>query len=128
MNLSKIANLLAVAQMQPVPANVCRNLQQMLGYIAEARQCGMKMVVFPELCVSGYMLGDQWEIDAFIRDIELANEKIWQASEGMVIVWGSVKADWDTIGEDGRARKFNAAFIACDGKWVSNGILEGSRR
>lgn len=125
MNLSKIANLLAVAQMQPVPANVCRNLQQMLGYIAEARQCGMKMVVFPELCVSGYMLGDQWEIDAFIRDIELANEKIRQASEGMVIVWGSVKADWDTIGEDGRARKFNAAFIACDGKWVSNGILEG---
>ena len=110
----------AVCQMRVVPGNVRRNLSTMLDYIADARRRGAHIVVFPELAVSGYLLGDRWENDAFIRDIEAANEEIRRASTGLVVIWGSVKADWNKIGEDGRVRKYNAAFIVQDGQWLGD--------
>lgn len=116
---------IAVVQMSSVSGNVRVNLATMLKNIAEARERGAEIVVFPELCISGYMLGDRWEHDAFIREIEDANECVQKASSEIVVVWGSVRADWKRIGEDGRVRKYNAAFIAGDTKWVSNGRLDG---
>lgn len=115
----------SVVQMRSVPGNVQENLSSMLASIRLARRQGSKLVVFPELATSGYMLGDRWEHDAFIREIEAANEQIRRASRGLVVVWGSVRADWERTGEDGRVRKYNAAMIAHNGEWVSNSALTG---
>ena len=87
--------------------------------------CGDELIVFPELITTGYVLGDRWEHEAFIREVEALDEEIRRASNEIVVVWGSVKADWDRIGEDGRVRKYNAARIAAGGEWVSNGPLDG---
>lgn len=122
---SELNSTIAVAQMRTVPGNVRQNLAQMLNYIADARRRGANLVAFPELATSGYLLGDRWEHDAFVREIEEANETIREASDGITVIWGSLKADRKSIGEDGRVRKYNAAFIAQDGAWVSNGILDG---
>jgi NAD+ synthase (glutamine-hydrolysing) len=116
---------IAVAQMRCLPGNVRQNLVTILAHIAGAKQRGAKLVVFPELATSGYLLGDRWEDDSFIREIEQANETIRKASVGLTVVCGSVRVDRDRIGEDGRVRKYNAALIASDGKWVSNGVLHG---
>lgn len=121
----KIVIPTAAVQMRPVPANVRSNLAAILSSIDEARSHKMRLVVVPELAISGYILGDRWEHDAFIRDIEEADERIRAASEGLTVIWGSVKADWEKVGEDGRVRKYNAARIASDGRYVSNGALEG---
>ncbi len=116
---------IAVAQMRIVPGNIRANLKEILDYITMARAQGAHLVVFPELCVSGYLLGDRWENKAFIQEIEQANDIIRLASIGFTVVWGSVRADWMRIGEDGRVRKYNAAMIAHDGEWASNGHLCG---
>jgi NAD+ synthase (glutamine-hydrolysing) len=86
---------------------------------------GAKIIIFPELSTSGYLLSDRWEDDGFIKEIEEANEQIRLASVGIIVVWGSVKADREKIGEDGRVRKYNAVFIAQDGFWVPNLYLHG---
>lgn len=116
---------IAVAQMKVTPSNVAENLARILQYINDAKKKGAELIVFPELCVPGYLLGDRWEYDAFIHEIERANEAIKNTSHGVVVIWGSVIADWDKLGEDGRVRKYNAACIATNGEWVSNGELNG---
>lgn len=116
---------IAVAQMHPIVGDIRGNGKQILEYIERARAQGAELVVFPELITSGYILGDRWEHDAFIREIGEIDEAIRRASNGLVVVWGSIVADWGAIGEDGRVRKYNAARIAFDGGWASNGLLGG---
>jgi NAD+ synthase (glutamine-hydrolysing) len=116
---------IAVAQMHPVVGALRRNVESMRGYIQQARLAGARLVVFPELITSGYILGDRWEHDAFIHEIEMLDEEVRAASAGIIVIWGSVKPDWNKIGEDGRVRKYNTARIAFDGEWVSNGMLSG---
>lgn len=117
-----------VAQMKPVLGDVEANLWKIRNSIAQARVNGAKVIVFPELVVSGYLLGDRWEHESFLRAIESANEAIREESghgAGITVIWGSVRIDWDRVGLDGRVRKYNAALIARNGEWVSNGVLHG---
>lgn len=123
--MTPIQARVAVAQMRPIVGDIRRNIDQMLDCIRRARARGDEAIFFGELMSTGYVLGDRWEHEAFIREIEAGNDEIRRASDGIVVVWGSVKADWDKIGEDGRVRKYNAAFIASNGLWVSNGPLDG---
>lgn len=123
--MSKLDFRTAVVQMKPVPGDVWTNAKAMAAHIEKAKSLGAQLVVFPELCVTGYLLGDRWEHESFIRDIEAANNYLRTCSKGLVVVWGSIRADFHRIGEDGRVRKYNAALIAQDGAWVSNGALTG---
>src|ERR1041385_7522455 len=91
---------LALAQMRCIPGNLRNNFERMLRMIDFARNQGAKMIVFPELCTSGYMLGDRWEDDSFIQEIEVTNDRIRAASTDTVVIFGSVRADWDRVGED----------------------------
>lgn len=126
--MQKSKLIMAVAQMRPAPGNVRENLKNIRLVIAQARISGAHIVVLPELITSGYILGDRWEYNSFVREIEEANETICEESgngSGITVVWGSLRIDWDRVGEDGRVRKYNAAMIASNGKWVENGALVG---
>lgn len=116
---------IAVIQFNPEVQSVRKNLLLLRADIAQAKQRGAEVIFLSEMAFTGYLMGDRWEHDAFIREIEAGNEMLRGMSDGVVLIWGSVKADWDKIGEDGRVRKYNAAFIAQNGQWVSNGILNG---
>ena len=118
--MSDLNFVTSVVQLRPVPGNVRENVRSMLEYIDCERKSGAQLIVFGELCTTGYLLGDRWEDDAFIRDIKASNEEICKASKGLTVVWGSIKADRTKIGEDGRVRKYNAAFIAQNGEWVGS--------
>jgi len=98
---------------------------EIIAFINKTRALGKKLVVLPELCTCDYMLGDRWEVEAFLRDIEVANEEIRKATIGIIAIWGSVRVDWDRVGEDERVRKYNAAMIACNGEWVKTAHLFG---
>jgi NAD+ synthase (glutamine-hydrolysing) len=113
------------AQMTPVPMDISANLHTMESMIKSAKADKSDLIVFPELCVSGYLLGDRFEYVDFIAELQKANDKIREMSEGLVIVWGNIVSDPLKIGEDGRMRKYNAVLIAENGKWVSNGICDG---
>lgn len=115
----------ALAQVEVIPGRPDLNSEKFIQEIEKAKQRGVDVIVGSEMIVLGYLQGDEWEYDNLIRDLLKYNEKIREASQGITIIWGNVFADFDKKNEDGRTRKYNAAFVAQDGKWVSNGVFEG---
>ncbi|SHJ91165.1 NAD(+) synthase [Propionispora hippei] len=111
---------IALGQMEVIPGRPSENFQTMLSIIQEARQHNCHMVIFPEMAIPGYLLGDTWEQLAFLRDCEYYGNKIIEASEHIIIVFGNVAVDWKKRGDDGRVRKYNAVFVA------QNGQLQGA--
>jgi len=112
---------IAVAQMAVVPGHPDVNVQKIVTEIEKARSQGCALIVFPEMAVPGYLLGDEWENAAFVNDCFAYNEVIKDATKGIAAIWGNVFVDDRKRGEDGRVRKYNAAFVAQNGLWVSNG-------
>jgi NAD+ synthase (glutamine-hydrolysing) len=102
------------------------NLARILAGIERAKANGRSVVVFPEMAVPGYLLGDEWENEAFVRECADMNAEIMAATkDGIAAVWGNVLVDQDAKGEDGRTRKYNAAFVAQNGEMVGNGVFVG---
>ncbi len=115
----------ALCQMRVHPGEPARNAETMLRLIAEnaalSAETRADVLVFPELCVPGYFLGDGWERPAFLRDCETWNARIIAATQGgPAIVFGTVAIDWNLKGEDGRPRKYNAWVVAAEGTAVEH--------
>lgn len=116
---------IAVAQLLIAPGDVDSNTANIIKEISKAREAKADIIVFPELAVTGYLLGDRFEEEDFLHEITRANKMIAAASEDIIVIWGTVVTDFEKRGEDGRARKYNAACIAKNGFSVSNGLLFG---
>ncbi len=128
-----------VCQMEVIPGDPEANFRRILRGIDEAADRRASLVVFPEMALPGYLLGDEWENDAFLRDLSAMNDEIIAHTRGRTAaVWGSVRpvfGDHFPVlgrvpplggrGEDGRTRKYNAAFVATDGMLVGNGAFPG---
>ncbi len=117
---------IALAQMEVIPGRPDKNVGRMLAFIADARQAGAEVVVFSEMCIPGYLIGDTWELDALVEDFAAWSETIRDASSGLTVIFGNVVVDRDAIGEDGRARKYNAVHVCHDGAAVDrDGVPPG---
>ena len=108
----------ALAQMEVRAGRPDLNVRSMLGFIERAREAGAAIVAFPEMSIPGYILGDAWEVDALVEDYESWSTEIRDASRGIAVVFGNVAIDRSAIGEDGRIRKLNAAWVCHDGRFV----------
>lgn len=106
----------ALGQMEVIPGRPDLNTRTMLAMLAEARRQQARLVIFPEMCIPGYLIGDTWEQQAFLRDCERHGRLITEASVGLCVLFGNVGIDWDKTGDDGRVRKYNAFFVAQNGK------------
>jgi len=95
------------------------NVDRMLGFLERARAAGCQLVVFSEMAVPGYFIGDEWDRSSFLRACEAAGERLRAASAGLTVIFGSVGMDWKRRNEDGRVRKYNACFAARDGAWLT---------
>jgi len=107
---------IALGQMEVIPGRPDLNTAAIIKMIAEARQGQAQIVIFPEMAVPGYLLGDTWEQESFLRDCEECGHLIIEASKGLCVLFGNVGLDWNKAGNDGRVRKYNAFFIARDGR------------
>lgn len=116
---------IAIVQMEVVSGRPDINLKKILSKIKEARENQKDIVIFPEMVVEGYIVGDEWENESLIKELTAINEKIKNESREITVIWGNVLADFNKKGEDGRIRKYNAAFIASNKEWVSNGVFNG---
>ncbi len=108
-----------IAQLDITAGRPDVNAAKILAAIEQAKKKSADLVVFSEMAVPGYFLGDEWENTAFIRDAFSYNEDIRRASENIVVIWGNVDIEPPKRNEDGRLRKYNAAFV------VQNGSLVG---
>ncbi|MDP6113492.1 MAG: hypothetical protein QGG53_16670, partial [Planctomycetota bacterium] len=55
-------------QVDVLPGRPRENTALMLDRIAAARADGIELLVFPEMAVPGYLLGDEWERASFLRE------------------------------------------------------------
>ncbi|MBT3194838.1 MAG: NAD(+) synthase [Verrucomicrobia bacterium] len=108
-----------LAQIEVLPGQPRENTNTILEHIAEAIRDGIELLVFPEMAVPGYLLGDTWEQQAFLRQCEACGHEIRRASQGLIVTFGNVAVDWSRRNEDGRVRKYNAIFVAENGEFVS---------
>lgn len=110
---------IALVQMEVVPGRPDRNVVRMLGFIDQARKVDAEVVVFSEMCIPGYLIGDTWELDTLVEDFAACSDGIRDASGGMTVIFGNVVIDRTALGEDGRSRKYNAVHVCHDGKLVA---------
>lgn len=109
---------IAAAQLKVQAGHPSENTENMLAMIADAKAQGADMIIFPEMAVPGYLLGDTWEQTAFLQDCEECGKDIIAASQDIAIVFGNVAVDWTKRNNDGRVRKYNALFTAWQGRLV----------
>ena len=82
------------------------------------------IIIGSEMMIAPYVCGDRFEDDAFINDMARAVDTIVQQSRfiNAVLVFGGIGLDPDStkVGEDGRRRKYNAAFVAHRGQLIAH--------
>lgn len=119
---------IALAQMEVTPGRIDKNVRKIVDMIALARLQDADLVVFPELCVSGYILSDMWVSDSFCDALMDCNKMIAEASAGIAVAYGNIYADrevkrrWNDSkphpNKDGRTRKYNAVYVVQNGQPV----------
>ena len=107
-----------LAQIEVLPGRPHDNARHIAELARAAAADGMDMIVFPEMAIPGYLIGDEWEYASFLRECERCNELVRQASTGITVVFGSVAVDRSRKNEDGRVRKYNALFVAENGDFI----------
>lgn len=91
------------------------NQRKIIEGIEQAKDQNADVVLFPELCVTGYPPRDFLEFDDFIHEVEKCIEKIAAACIGITAVVGA-----PTKNTSGRGKKlYNSALVLEDGKVAS---------
>ncbi len=111
---------ISTVQLSVIPGNIRANFEQIEREIQNARKQNTDILIFPELCLSGYMIGDLWEQNAFLRECERYGQKIADAAENIIVIFGNIAVDPKKKNNDGRVRKYNSAFAACNGQFLKN--------
>lgn len=113
---------IAFGQIQVHPGDLATNFQSMMHAIDYAKAVSTDILIFPELCLSGYMVGDLWDQVPFINDCLYYGDEIVKATANtnLTIIFGNVGIDEHLRNLDGSLRKYNALYVASKGQLVSN--------
>lgn len=112
---------IGLAQFSVLPGNAAANTAKMKKYIHEAVKKGCDLIVFPELSVPGYFIGDNWDQPDYINECVRMGEEIRELSQDITVIFGNVATEENRMNPDGRPRKYNAMFIAQKGAFISPG-------
>jgi NAD+ synthase (glutamine-hydrolysing) len=113
---------ICLAQMKVIPANPQENLKKVLSCIEKAKEDKAEIIVFPEMALPSYIIGDIWERESFINECMDCLEEVRKASDGITVVIGSIDIDKNKKNEDGRVRKYNTCFVFNDGNLIRKTI------
>lgn len=104
------------------PNNPRKNLETMLEMIESAKSQNVDLIAFPEMCISGYLVGDKFTDETYCHDLMRYNDILRDASKDIAIVYGNIYVDNNTQiqkrtgstsnhpNKDGRSRKYNAVY------------------
>jgi len=103
---------IAAGQINPIIGDFEGNCRKMEEAAKKAREAGCRLVVFPELSVSGYPPRDLLERRSFIKDNLNAVEQLMENIQGIAVLLGYVERN----GEPGENNLYNAALLFEDGR------------
>lgn len=110
---------IALGQLNIQAGNIDANLAAMRQMVTEAKQQGAAMIIFPEMAVSGYLLGDKLLQRGFVDMLLEANETIKSWSHDIGIIWGNIAhVEGSVSNRDGRFNRMNSAYFAYQNDWV----------
>ncbi len=114
---------IALCQMKVVPGRPDLNVAYIIEEIKEAIKRKVDIILFPEMCTTGYFIGDLWEDESFLADVEYLNRDIREATkDGIVAVVGTPVCPVNQQGEDGRLKILNAAVVYADGRYIGHTV------
>ena len=105
-------------QLEITPGRPDLNYHKIIKTIDEARSRKADILLLPEMALPGYLIGDLWEQQSFLDDCEYYAQQIALHSKDICVMFGSVAVEAGKLNEDGRVRKYNAAFACHDGKLI----------
>ena len=98
----------AVYQTSPVLLDIKANLEEVIGKIHQGREKGAQLIVFPELALTGYFVGQRYHKMALKMDSKEIKQ-LASATKGTAAVVGFI--------EESRSMNFyNSALVAVDGE------------
>jgi NAD+ synthase (glutamine-hydrolysing) len=98
---------LALAQINSIVGDVDGNTDRIVEWLGRARDANADLVLFPELCVTGYPAEDLLLRPGFVRAAREAVEEIAKATHGVTALVGAPYLDTDL---------FNACFVLAHGE------------
>ncbi len=98
----------AIFQTAPLLLDIQANLEVVLEKIVEAKKAGVSLIVFPELTLTGYFVGQRYHEVALRMDSEEIKE-IVKATRGTAAVVGFIE-------ESLSMNFYNSALVAVDGE------------
>jgi len=110
-----------LAQIEVAPGQPVQNACKMVRAIKEAVKDEVELIIFPEMAIPGYLIGDLWEQPAFLHQCQDCGNEIRLAADNIIVVFGNVAVDWYLRNEDGRPRKYNALFVAENRSFITPG-------
>ncbi|MCC6685277.1 MAG: NAD+ synthase [Bacteroidia bacterium] len=103
---------IALAQLNFHTGNFALNTGKIISCLDKAKKEGADLVVFPELCISGYPPRDFLEFSDFIHLCREQIDYIASCCQGIAAIVGAPSVNPQVEGKD----LFNSAFFLCDGK------------
>lgn len=100
-----------LAQINPTVGDIAGNSEKILHSITKAKDAGCDLVIFPEMCLTGYPPEDLLLLPHFIGDVERALMPLIAATKGIAAIIGTVRRN-----PDNREKNlYNTAAIIEDG-------------
>ncbi len=119
---------IALGQLNIQAGNIDANLESMKQMVMDAKTQGAALIIFPEMAVSGYLLGDKLLQRGFVDRLLACNETIKSWSTEIGIIWGNIShTEGSKANRDGRFNRMNSAYFAYQNEWVekANGSNPG---
>lgn len=123
--MKKLKDLqMALCQMKVVLGQPAVNVAFMMKEIIKAEQKGMDLIIFPEMCVTGYLIGDMYEDQCFVNDVVIQTERLCRLTTDLniAVIFGSLTSIEGIRGEDGRNILFNTALVIQGGEIIGKHI------
>ncbi len=108
----------SLAQINPKSGDIYGNCRQILKGIEQAKRETSDLVVFPEMCLTGYCLDEKLLINLqfLTENKRILWEKIRPACQGLTAIVGFIDVDEQRRGPDQRVVRHNAAAIIENGE------------
>lgn len=107
---------IALAQLNYHVGNFESNTQKIIDKITAAKQQGVSLIVFSELCLTGYPPKDFLEFNSFIRLTGEYVEAIAKHCDGITAIVGAPSKNSEAMGKE----LFNTAYV------LANGVVQNA--